>query len=141
MKIETPQQWFDTVMAHLRQQECRSANGRMCALRGSLGNACAIGCTIPDDHISLVDDNTLGIDKDFMIRYADLDGVAWPDPEKYGFHVIYGLALQMQELHDKHWWEDKSTRNPDGERYAESIAKMFGLKYTPLAKAKTNTGD
>jgi hypothetical protein len=47
----TAQEIFDTVVAHLRKQGCKSLSydGRTCQYRGEAGRMCAAGCLIPDD--------------------------------------------------------------------------------------------
>lgn len=44
----TKQKTFDTVVAHLRRQGCKSADLFGCLFRGPNGLKCAAGCLIPD---------------------------------------------------------------------------------------------
>src|ERR1700690_1772536 len=43
------QELFDTVVAHLRQQNAQSLKHGACAYRGDDGKKCAAGCLIPDE--------------------------------------------------------------------------------------------
>jgi len=66
-----------------------------------------------------------------MHLYSDLDGIAWPDPEEYGFEKVKRLGISLQQLHDSLWWESKVIRDPKSEYYAMRVAEDFGLQYTP----------
>jgi hypothetical protein len=49
----TPQELFDFVAAHLRQQKSKSMNNESaCAYRGDNGRKCAVGCVIKDEEYS-----------------------------------------------------------------------------------------
>lgn len=48
--MPTAQETFNTVVNHLRKQNCKSINvNKECLYRGPNGTKCAVGCLIPDD--------------------------------------------------------------------------------------------
>lgn len=47
--MNTMQEEFDAVVAHLYKQGKKAMSGKGCAYRGENGTMCAVGCRIPDE--------------------------------------------------------------------------------------------
>lgn len=118
----TPQQVFDTVVSHLRQQGCKSLSETeypLCAYRGANNTKCAAGCLIPDEeYLSRFEG------KNFQYILRIVEGL----DKKENFPVIRSLTDHLtlidclQRMHDTvevSFWETRLV----------SIARDFGLQY------------
>lgn len=122
----TPQQVFDTVVSHLRQQGCKSLSeeryddgGPLCTYRGTNNTKCAAGCLIPDEeYLSRFEG------KNFQYILRIVEGL----DKKKNFPVIRSLTDHLtlidclQRMHDTVEVSDWETR-------LVSIARGFDLQY------------
>lgn len=133
---EVLQKYYDETITYLRGQKESSRNddGR-CCYRTKDGNACAIGYHIPEDMYSpVMEGNGVRI---ISTAFPELDGVAWPSVEGG-----VSLAVDLQHLHDYSSYRidyppiglNSGSLSKEGEAKAQSIAFVYGLKYTPVGE-------
>lgn len=127
----TPQSVFDSIVAHLRAQGCKSldADGN-CMYRGLNGTKCAAGILIPDEAYfpwmegkgfqpivaDYAYDHRTTADERIIVRNA----LRMYDRTEYS-NIVY----EMQTLHDK-------TEVESWEEGFASIANRYALTYTPI---------
>ena len=96
------QEIFNTVVTHLRQQNCRSVSASgVCLYRGPNGTKCAAGVLIPDE---LFREGYNNLRFDYLIRYKPEIRDLFDDAE------CLRLILDLQTVHDistPEIWEDK----------------------------------
>lgn len=111
LEYATPQEVFDQVVSHLREQgrQSRKSLGDECAYRGDNGLMCAAGCLIADDEYVEKMDNMQMTDWENLV---EIDMVP-PYHEK--------LIAELQCVHDagEEMWEEGF----------KSIAETFNLSY------------
>lgn len=119
------QEIFDKVLAHLRAQGKQSTAGGVCAYRSPEGNMCAVGCLIPDElYDPIIEDVGVGwLDNKEAPGGRVLDSII----DTLGISEHVGLLRNLQRAHDF------PLENSLGlwEMCMETIAKDFGLHYTP----------
>jgi hypothetical protein len=104
----TPQQIFDTVVNHLRQQKCQSLSSTgHCAYRGKNGTKCAAGCIIADEeYVSAMENIAI-----FALLGGSYDFVPQSLIERMGDNK--NLLWDLQSIHDNfipEFWEDQFSR-------------------------------
>jgi hypothetical protein len=108
----TSQELFDTVVAHLRQQNAKSLKCGACAYRGDNGMKCAAGILIPDaEYNPTMEGWNVSIN-------SSIDRLIGED------YVSRNVLLQLQQTHDVYEVEEWE------ERFA-NIASQFDLRFTP----------
>ena len=108
----TAQEIFDTVVAHLRKQGCRSAENGTCLYRGPDGTKCAAGCLIP---VEMYTPNIEGA----WWKSGALDAIRKHVGEEHS-----SLIVDLQDTHDGFpldQWEYQFS----------VIARTYHLTYTP----------
>lgn len=111
--MPTKQETFDTVVAHLRKQGCKSENDDGCAYRGDGGLMCAAGCLIPDEKYNPKWEG-------FDVSYVPIKNMFM----EIGHDLWLLNELQMCHDHvDVDNWEYKFSK----------IAAGYNLTYTPPA--------
>ena len=133
----TPQQAFDAALLGIRAQNYkRSLNGVGCEYRGSKGLKCGIGHALPDELCVL---NGVSIDKP---NGCDADIASLLRDTHWGARLSPFFSLcepemlvQMQEAHDSSLspviYTNPAEIRASFERHMASIAKDYGLTYTP----------
>lgn len=116
-KTYTPQETFDTVVAHLRKQGCRATSeGGQCRYRTTVDGVvlrCAAGCLIPDkQYRDSFEGRQIG-GSDLTLNSTILC---------LGHDILLVRALQV--VHDEHYVRDWEHR-------FQFVANEFGLTYTP----------
>lgn len=103
----TPQELYDTVVLHLRKQNCKAEKNDTCQYRQKSGDIilkCAVGCLIPDEEYStLFEGRTISglLDESFL-----------PFPKTLKKLLIdhIDLLIDLQLTHDEfpiYQWEDR----------------------------------
>jgi hypothetical protein len=104
------QETFDRVVAHLRQQGCKSISpDGVCMYRGPNGTKCAAGCLIPDTKYSSSMENSTVWGTPGVILYG----------EGHDLDLVRGLQI----VHDSYCV-------PEWENKLAGLAKRLGLSYT-----------
>lgn len=122
--MPTKQETFDTVVAHLRNQGCKSEDDHgNCMYRGENGTKCAAGCLIPDDAYSPTLEGS-GI----FQRNGEMSACGTILRELG--HDLH-LVSELQNVHDARdvgFWE---------QRFAK-VAERYLLQYTPPEASLTS---
>ncbi len=116
--VDTNQEAFNKMVAHLRAQNAKSIqDNHYCLYRGPDGMKCAVGCLIPDSEYS----------EDFENRsISELKQMdILPDSLK---NTSYPLLQQMQEVHDS--WDVSQWENG-----IDLTARMFNLEIPSVERA------
>lgn len=126
----TEQEIFDTVLAHLREQgEASADSSGVCQYRGPDGTSCAVGCLIPDEMYHPVIEG-LGAG-DIMAGAASQEGDMVPVLTRIADHLGAEHLPLLEELQAAHDLDLFNRGITDWEGRMRSIAKHFGLAYTP----------
>lgn len=116
----TPQEIFDTVVAHLRRQGRRAVTGvyNGCAYRTSDGLRCAVGCLISDE---LYKPEMEGVAVGNLVEdFPDLPG--W-------MREHADLLSELQGFHDNPTSWAEQGFSPLGEKRLERLADRWNLHY------------
>jgi len=145
MTRPTFQDIYTTVFTHLDQQGERAMDKNLiCALRNDKGQACAVGCLIPDEHPSLAFKGAVIYMVNEYIELNDMivpEGnlISYSDRFKAQAHLsgISFLAL-LQCFHDHantpERWEDMMNNS------LPALGRKYGLE-VPERTNKTNKGN
>lgn len=121
--MRTEQELFDTVVAHLRKQGCKSsipdpneAGNYLCRYRSPEGHKCAIGCLISDaDYNVAMEEKSFTALMSFPLLPSTLH-------DEWNGSETFRLLNKLQQTHDNNpldKWEDCFYQ----------IAKAFKLKF------------
>lgn len=111
----TPQEIFDTVVAHIEAQKVRAHDGLYCCYRTPDGLKCALGCLIPDEDYKPIFEGYMADDL-LDIGYTPKWLV-----ENLDMIELLQIAHDVHLEHGLHEW-----RNQMG-----AIARRYSLEYTP----------
>jgi hypothetical protein len=118
----TPQQIFDTVVNHLRQQGCKSEDeDRICLYRGPNGTKCAAGILIRDDEY----DHRLEVNAFHSVVDNHLEDASYQVATSLIARLKphRNLIVALQKVHDMcevEVWESRFS----------AIAEVYSLIYT-----------
>jgi hypothetical protein len=123
MKMKTNQQVFDFVATHLFAQgrQAKDIDGS-CMYRSPEGNACAVGCLIPDDMYKS-EMEFRGVVR--LVETAALRGYTVPDLIKDKISLLY----KLQQTHDlnQNWESTEAMR-----KALTTVANHFKLNKNTL---------
>jgi len=100
----TPQEIFDYVACHLANQGRKSEDQRGCCYRTDQGDACAVGCLIPDRaYDAAIEGRSLYKLLDRRKKSLPYNWTEWLEENPW-FEKNYPLLFSLQNLHDSTDW-------------------------------------